>query len=126
MVGDILSNEKTTAIASKIKSYYRFRFDKNPTKTKDYNLYSGIELNACMERMYVADKLLATELKRLYLEKIRNEIEVGSIVVNDYGTAREVVEIIGDVLVLDIEGHRRQLDRSTVVNIVNLLSKDVF
>lgn len=126
MIGDVLNFQKCTAIATKIKAHYRFVFHKNPTKIQHQNAYSGIELNACMERMYTADYPLAIELQTLHLNKIRAEIEVGSIVVSNRGNAREVVKIIGDTIFLDIEGQFLQFDRSAVMSIVHLSSENGF
>jgi hypothetical protein len=119
MVGcDVLDHQKISTIAAKLKSYYRFRFNKNPVKVDNYNSYSGIELNACMERMYVADKLLADELQTLHLKKIRRDADVGSIIFGNKGIAREVLEIVDDYLVLDFNGQLKKVDRSSVMSII--------
>jgi uncharacterized protein YkvS len=121
MVGsDVLDHQKISTIATKLKSYYRTRFGCNPPKTDSYNSYSGIELNACMERMYVADKPLAEELQTLHLEKIRREADVGCIIFGNNGIAREVVKIVDNSLILDFDGILKRVDRSSVMSIIQL------
>lgn len=119
MVGaDTLDSQKISTIATKLKSYYRFRFRKNPTKVDNYNSYSGIELNVCIERMYAIDKSLANELQTLHLEKIRSEADVGSIILGNKDIAREVVEIVEGQLVLDFNGGFKRVHRSSVMSAI--------
>ena len=118
MVGDVLDSQRISTIATKLKAHYRSRFGRNPTKVDNYNSYSGIELNACIERMNVIDKQLVTELNDCYLQKIRREADIGCIIFGNKGIAREVVKIVDNSLVLDFDGVLKRVDRSSVMSII--------
>ena len=121
MVGDLLTSQKVSTIATKLKAHYWVRFYRNPTKTNNYNLYSGIELNACIELMYVIDELLTYELQTLHLEKIRREIEVGSLVVGNKGIPREVIKLIDYNLLVfkSNDGLTRSIKRSAIIQVIH-------
>lgn len=127
MVGEnIFDSQKVSTIATKLKAAYRFRFGKNPQRERSFNTYSGLELNVCIGRMFFADKLLANELRTLHLEKIRKEVNVGSIIFGNKGIAAEVKEIVNDYLVVDFNGELQRVDRSSVVSTIQANSDRAF
>lgn len=123
MVGsDVFDSQKVSAIATKLKAAYRFRFGKNPQRERSFNTYSGLELNACIERLAVVEKSLTNELQTLHLEKIRREVEVGSIIIGSKGIPREVVKIIDNNLFgfRDDDGLTKSVDRSAIIHIIHV------
>jgi hypothetical protein len=120
MVGDgVLDHQKNATIATKLKACYRFTFRKNPTKVDNQNSYSGIELNACLERMHAADKQLTNELLMLHLEKNRRDVDVGSLLFTSEDIAREIVKVDGDYLFFDIDGELKHVNRLAAMNVIH-------
>ena len=123
MIGeDIFDSQKVSTIATKIKAAYRFRFGKNPQRERSFNTYSGLELNACIERLAVGEKSLTNEMQTLHLEKIRREIEVGSIIIGSKGIPREVIKIIDNNLFgfRDDDGLTKSVDRSAIIHVIHV------
>lgn len=119
MVGNnVLDVCRIASIGSKLKAAYRWEFDKDPRRERNINTYSGLELNACIERVCLVDKALAKELQTLHLEKIRSEVDVGSIILGSKDIGRAVVEIGEDRLVLDFNGELKSVDRSSVMSAI--------
>lgn len=128
MVGDLLTSQKVSNIATKFKAYYRFRFTRNPLKINNCNSYSGIELNACIKRMYAIDKSLVNELQTLHLEQTRREIGVGSIIVGNRGIPREVIKLIDDDLFefMGDNGLTKKTNRSRIMQVIYIDSNKGF